>query len=297
MKTSELKIGMSSCFARSIEREVFEAYAKNRIDMMEISLAPEKYPEINWKETKKHSEETGVKIWSLHLPFYPEETFNIASKNSENRKNTIKLQDEYIKKAADIGIKVMVIHPSSEPNEDNERAELINIAKDSLAQLAEVAGQSGAVIAVEDLPRTCLGNCSADIAELISADDRLRVCFDTNHLLIEKNTDFIKAFGEKIITLHVSDYDFLNERHWLPYEGKNNWTEILAELEKVGYSDPFMYEVGSTAPKTITRPAPLTYSDVYNNYIACINNKIPEIIGTPDEAICLDWAYFKTPQI
>ena len=55
--------------------------------------------------------------------------------------------------------------------------------------------------------------------ELISADDRLRVCFDTNHLLKESIIDFIYNVGDKIITTHVSDYARENERHWLPGEG------------------------------------------------------------------------------
>lgn len=64
-------------------------------------------------------------------------------------------------------------------------------AKKSLAFLAEFAGKHGAVIAVEDLPRTCLGRNSSDIKELLSADKRLKVCFDTNHLLGEDNLDFM----------------------------------------------------------------------------------------------------------
>ena len=45
------------------------------------------------------------------------------------------------------------------------------------------AQQLGQVIAVEDLPRTCLGRESSEMLELISVNDKLRVCFDTNHLL------------------------------------------------------------------------------------------------------------------
>ena len=82
-----------------------------------------------------------------------------------------------------------------------------------MAKLADFANKFGAVICVEDLPRTCLGRDSSDINELVSAQPDLRVCFDTNHMLSEDVCAFIKDVGDKIVTVHVSDYDYLNERH------------------------------------------------------------------------------------
>ena len=106
-----------------------------------------------------------------------------------------------------------------------------------------MGGTCGAVIAVEDLPRTCLGNTSDDIRKLISVNDKLRVCFDTNHLLEEDNIEFMKKLADKIITLHISDYDFLNERHWLPGEGKLDWAAMFSTLKEIGYNGVWMYEI------------------------------------------------------
>ncbi|MBR6634751.1 MAG: TIM barrel protein, partial [Clostridia bacterium] len=88
----------------------------------------------------------------------------------------------------------------------------MNCAKDSLSRLAEIADREGAVLCVEDLPRTCLGRNSEEIAELVSVDERLKLCLDTNHLFTEALPDYIRKFGKRIVTIHVSDYDFLNER-------------------------------------------------------------------------------------
>jgi sugar phosphate isomerase/epimerase len=162
-------------------------------------------------------------------------SINIAAPDPAVRESTLRLHKEGIDHAAALGARVVVVHPSGEPNPDGERAQRMEYATACLAELAEYADQYGITVAVEDLPRTCLGNCIADIAALISADERLRVCLDTNHLLTERNADFVKALGEKIVTLHVSDYDYLNERHWWPYEGKVNWVELVTELEKAGY--------------------------------------------------------------
>ena len=75
-----------------------------------------------------------------------------------------------------------------------------------MSALAEKAASHGAVIAVENLPRTCLGKNSDEINELISANPKLKVCFDTNHLLKENISDFIKKTGKNIVTVHISDY-------------------------------------------------------------------------------------------
>lgn len=296
MKATEWKFGMSSCSTCRIDKETFDAYAANNVDLMEVSLGGIDAP-INWKTAEKLSKDSGVGLWSLHVPFWPFEEINIATKDNELRTRTIKfLTENYIKPAADIGIHVTVIHPSAEPNEDSEREELLKIGAESLAELAEIGAPLGMTIAAEDLPRTCLGNCSSDIKKLISLNDKLRVCFDTNHVLIEKNVDFVKALGNKIITLHVSDYDFLNERHWLPYEGKQDWVALVTALEEVGYEGPFMYEIGLETPDTIIRRN-LTFADFYENYKACVEKRPYKAFGVPNMERCMANAYFQTPVI
>jgi len=296
MKATEWKLGMSSCSTGNLDKETFDGYAANGISCMEVSLGNEHSP-VDWKNTLALSRDSGVELWSLHLPFYPFETLNIATNDTKLRNRSIEfLTENYIKRGADIGIKTAVIHPSAEPYAENEREELIKVGAESLAELAESAAKCGMRIAVEDLPRTCLGNCSDDIKKLIALNDKLRVCLDTNHLLTEKNVDFIKALGDKIVTLHVSDYDFLNERHWLPYEGKNDWVAIVDALEDVGYAGPFMYEIELKTPNTITR-RDLTYADFVENYKACTQKMPYKAFGVPNIDECMKNAYYKTPMI
>ncbi len=293
MKATEWKLGLSSCSTGKLDKNTFDGYAANGIDCIEVSLGSLTHS-IDWKNTEKLSRDSGVKLWSLHVPFCPFEKINIATKDKTVRNYSIELLTEsYIKRGADIGIKIAVIHPSAEPNDDSEREELLKIGADSLAILAESAAKCGMTIAVEDLPRTCLGNCSDDIKKLISLNDKLRVCFDTNHLLIEKNSDFVKALGNKIITLHVSDYDFLNERHWLPYEGKVDWVELVTLLEEAGYQGPFMYEIGFKTPESIIR-RDLSFADFAKNYKACTEKRRLAPIGVPNVDACMKNAYFKT---
>ena len=109
--------------------------------------------------------------------------------------------------------------------------------------------------------------------------------------------DFIKKLGSKIVTLHVSDYDFRNERHWLPYEGKNNWVDIVTLLEEAGYCGPFMYEISPKTPDSIIRGRDLEFSDFVENYKACVEKRPIAPLGTPNEKACANNSYFKEPVI
>ena len=149
----------------------------------------------------------------------------------------------------------------------NLTPEMIEKAKaaKTAEELLEIAKANGSVIAVEDLPRTCLGNNAAEIAELISVHPDLRVCFDTNHLLTEDAADFIRTIGKKIITTHISDYDFINERHWLPGEGQLDWQRILQAFNDINYDGVWLYELGFACPKTLIRERDLTCGDFARN--------------------------------
>lgn len=215
------KIGLSTfCNAGIIDRQLFEAYRNAGIEAMEISAPSDAYENINYEQLEKLSLQTGIELWSYHLPFGPFDKIDIS--NRETYKYTIEYFGELIKKSSQIGIKRFIIHPSGEPIDDGERSERLQCAREGLETLAETARKNNAIIAVEDLPRTCLGKNSDEIAELIGDNDNLKVCFDTNHLLGEDPVEFIHKLGKKIITTHISDYDFVNERHWLPGEGKLN---------------------------------------------------------------------------
>lgn len=274
------KIGLSTN-GKTIEKKLFENYAKSGISAMEISPSTDGYADIDYGMLKNLSEEFNVELWSYHLPFMPFDEIDISNKNTYLR--TISYFKELIKKATETGIKRFIVHPSGEPINDGERFERMKYSKESLAQLAEFAQGYDAVIAVEDLPRTCLGKNSDEIAELISVHDKLAVCLDTNHLLGENPVEFIRKIGKRIVTTHISDYDFVNERHWLPGEGKLNWKDILKAFREIEYSGVWMYEIAFACPNTIIRNRDLTCNDFVKNAKELFENKDITVFSTPKE--------------
>ncbi len=279
------RLGLSCCGSQELLDKDFENYVRAGIMTMELSFAFTRYDSLDWKAIEKRAAKYGVELWSLHLPFV---RVNPASTEKEKIEHTIAYFSELMKKAADIGVKTIVVHPSAEPDSSFVRAEAMKAAKESFARLANIAAEAGTVLAIENIPRACLCKNSAEMLELLSVDSRLRSCFDTNHLLEEDAVHYIKAVGNKIITTHVSDYDFKNERHWLPGEGKADWKGIITALKEVGYEGPWLYEMGFEPSATIERRR-LTTEDFRENYESLMRFEIPKPIGKPIDELCTPW--------
>ena len=276
------RIGLSSC-GKTISSELFAAYREAGIADVEISTPTAELDRLNFQTVCADAKANGVHVHSLHLPFVPFPVLDISSPTVAEA--TVEHHRSLIRRAGEAGIKLFIVHPSAEPIEEEDRAARIAVAKRSLAALAEAAAEVGGVIALENLPRTCLGRSSDEILEMISADGRIRVCFDTNHLLSEDPVHFIRAVGGKIVTTHVSDYDLKNERHWLPGEGVTDWGALYAALVEIGYTGPWLYELGFTSPKTVVRERDLCCHDFVRNANEIFSGKPLTRLSTPVEGL------------
>lgn len=260
------RIGLSCGGAgKEICEETFRNCKAVGIEAIEISVDKTKYDEIPYQEIPKWSEKYGVEVWSFHMPFSVSMKIDISSEEYEVRSKAVSYFKELIAKASAAGIRRFVVHPSCEPIAEDARAQKIKYSQESLNELAEFAAQHDSIIAVENLPRTCLGRDSKEMLELVSVNDKLGICFDTNHVLKEDLLEFARNIGDRIVTLHVSDCDFTDEKHWLPGEGKINWKELVKVFEEVNYTGVWMYEIGFKTPDNIKRERDLTFADFTQN--------------------------------
>ena len=259
--------------------EAFFAKMKaSGVEAVEISCATGDYDKLDYAAIKAAADKEGITLWSFHYPFG---YYNIASLKEGRCEETVAYHSELTRKASAIGIKRFVIHASGEPIAPEDREECMRRAKKSLAALSAVAKECGAVIAVEDLPRSCLGNCHEDILELIGDDPTLGVCFDSNHLTCERGEDFLAVMGHRLVTVHISDFDFVNERHWLPGEGKVDWQSMMQALDATGYDGVFLYELSFESTGTIERKRPLEPSDFAKNAAELAAGLDPTPVDTP----------------
>ncbi len=227
--------------------EAFLAMRENHITEIELSAGylPMFVEMDYWHRAREYYDMAasfGVNISSIHLPFGPFSEIDPASLDANVRANFLKVQTELIGAAAESGIPMAVVHPSGEAYKDEEREERMKVALDSFGKLMEIAKKAGMVLALENLPRTCLCRTYDEMQTFLRELPDLKVCFDTNHCLLQNNADYIRAVGDRIVTLHVSDYDFKDEKHWLPGMGKNDWEGIFTALEEVDYKGRFLYE-------------------------------------------------------
>ena len=261
-----LKKGTSLCFTGSLSAESLADLKANGIDAVEFSFSRDRYyNEFDFvnraQEYADRVKAAGLAWWSLHLPFSGK--LDITNMDDEMREEIVKINTEMILAAGKAGCKVAVLHPSSEPISDDIRPQRLAYSRKNIIHLREACDQVGMKLAVENLPRTCLCNRSQEMIDLLR-DTGAGVVFDTNHSLVEENVAFMRALtdaGLEILSLHISDYDFVDERHRLPGDGINDWKGIMSVLEQVGYSGPLMYEV----PKQPKEREPITTAQLSEN--------------------------------
>ena len=272
-----MRVGLST--PDFINEQLFCDMKNAGITDMEISVSKELSEKLDYEKIKEWSKKYDINLWSFHLPFMPFNEIDISK--PEIAKESVEYLKGYIDKATKIGVDKFVIHASGEPICDSERPVRMQTAKNSLCDLAAYAKERGAYVLVENLPRTCLGRNSSELLELLGAHKDLMACFDTNHLLGEDYVKFIHALGKNIASTHVSDYDFKDERHWLPGEGKIDWQKLICALSDIGYDEMWLYEISLKAPWTITREKDLCVKDFKDNAKVLFDGKTPAPLGTP----------------
>lgn len=186
-------------------------------------------------------ETSGLKVWSVHMPY--SRKWDISLIDDAKRADVVQFMKDMMRVAGTFKPSYIVLHPSAEPVAPDERAERLQNSHASIGELAPVAKEIGAVLCVENLPRTCLGRNGQEMMYLIDGYDEVGLCFDVNHLMYQSHEDFLKAVAKgKIKTVHLSDYNFTDERHLLPGVGHIDWKPLWDGIRANGYDGIFMFE-------------------------------------------------------
>ncbi|WP_345006626.1 sugar phosphate isomerase/epimerase family protein [Snuella lapsa] len=184
-----------------------------------------------------------INVWSVHIPYG--NGIDVSVTNDSLRKIAIEEVTKIISVCEKLEPEKFVMHPGFGKVTEEQREARLIACKSSLEKLVKVTARYNAELAIECLPRQCLGNTTKDLLFLLDVKS-LKVCFDTNHLLHETHEEFVKKIGSYVVTLHVADYDRINERHWLPGKGVIDWSQLIDGLVSVGYNGPFLFESAGT---------------------------------------------------
>lgn len=187
-------------------------------------------------------ENPNVEFWSVHAPYG--RFADISSPNVDDRERAVQACCESVLAAARLGAKVVVTHPGADIDYGVPKKSQIPLTIDPFRKIADFAGERGISIAIEPLPKGEVGNTLRGVLDIIETVDRpnVGVNFDVNHLFPpEQIPAMIRQAGSRILSMHISDQDGI-ERHWLPFAGTMDWSEVLCALVDIGYTGPLMYE-------------------------------------------------------
>jgi sugar phosphate isomerase/epimerase len=199
----------------------------------------------------------GLSFWSVHAPF---DGCDLSCLDEAHRRHSVDSAIRALDLAGELGVGIVVVHASGEPVEDGERQRRLVQFVRSLNELLKRASQRGLVVAAETLPRSCLANRVAELLWLAeTVDGDLRVCYDVNHVtLYEDVTESLRALGSRLVTVHISDHDGVNERHWIPGRGVVDWPRFVAGLDEIGYTGCLMHEAADSSLDLAANAAAIT---------------------------------------
>ncbi len=185
-----------------------------------------------------------VRAATVHARFGP--AYDLSSPDEPVRHSGLAAVHAALDLSLQLGASIVVVHASAEPIPPEERADRLQRAQAALQDVGARCAALGLQAAIELLPRSCLGNSVDELLTLLDGlpQEVFGVCLDTNHLM-DRAPDLPRvpaALGDRLLTLHMSDYDGIDEQHQMPGQGVLDWQAFMHALREAGYSGPYNYE-------------------------------------------------------
>lgn len=219
-------------------------------------------------------EEIGLPCWSLHAPHGVE--YDPSSASASIRQQAQDTLHRCIEVLYRLKGKVLVVHASFEPISYQEQPARIEGAIEMLARLASECQAAGLRMAIENLPRSNLGNRAKELQYLLRGIDapNAGVCLDFAHAFVTEGViEMIERLRSDIITLHICDNTHPNEEMtcWPmgPDRGLIDWPPAICALKRAGYDGPAMYEI--YAPRGESTQAITRLQDNYDTLLESWN--------------------------
>ena len=259
-------LGLASGFFKQPTAEKWRAAVDAGFTEAELGF-PWKFPpeDMLADALRNHAilREAGVRVSSAHLPFGW--LWDPSVPDPSSLETTLRRFKGLLDQIAALGIPLAVLHASAEPIPPEERPARLATATQSIKALGAYAKEQGVALAIENLPRTCLGNTAAETLAL--AEGAAGICFDVNHLLLESHAAFLAAAGPRVITTHFSDYDFTDERHWFPGAGSIDWPALLRGLDAAGYTGRYIFELGENGTPAMGHFTPARLAETFHSFL------------------------------
>ncbi len=193
--------------------------------------------------------------YSLHAPFAD---INIASPSKPMLNTAMKRLKQSIADANDIDAKIWVFHPGTQtgisqfyPGADWKQNCL------SIKELYRAAEEYGVNIALENLPGKYwfLMNKPEEFTRFYRETNLpIGIAMDLGHAHLEAQIEpFFNMLSDKIMHIHASDNNGLEDQHLGIGQGKIDWNWFAQTLKKMGYDKSVIVESITDVPESIKK--------------------------------------------
>jgi len=209
---------------------------------------PEKHFDLMDAAQAKHLaavvRDLGMQVHAIHCAFSrpSEDLWDISQPDDAKRNEVIERRIKAVHMTSKLGARHIIVHPGIQQRSEDR----LRNCRASLIRLADAAKGLGIMIAVENLPPGYLGGSVAEMKRILEGLDPEVVgfCLDTGHAMLgaDSYTDYIRAFGDRMIAIHWHGNDGKEDGHTFPCDGSRSWDDFVAALDEVGYDLPVTVE-------------------------------------------------------
>jgi sugar phosphate isomerase/epimerase len=122
-------------------------------------------------------------------------------------------------------------------------------ARGRLEELQKVAEPLGVQLALEVVPNELSRAGSCPFRGAHGRHRRSRICLDFGHAHMDGDlVEAIETVSEHLVAVDVHDNRGRADDHLVPFEGTIDWAAALTAVQKVGYDQPLMLEIGGRGP-------------------------------------------------
>ncbi len=248
---------------------------KNAEELRELCVFEKELPEIltEYENELNIIRENGLKITQAHAPF-PAYEYG----REDILEYALGIYKKMISFCDTVGCPRLIIHGiSARFGEELSQQECSRLNYHLYESLIPTLIGTDVTVCLENLftSHGALGTgfregiCSDpyEAAEMIDAlnaktgEKHFGLCLDTGHinLLRIDFRKYIPVVGDRVCALHIHDNDQTGDRHLAPYTGNILWSEVLAELKKIGYAGDLSFETfaqvnASRLPRELVPP-------------------------------------------
>jgi sugar phosphate isomerase/epimerase len=233
--------------------QAIELLADTGFESLEMSCAASPLGRL-WEQDPARAQRlaraAGMRITSVHDPDAGR-FLDVA--DDAQRRAGLHATAAYFRYCAEADAKLVVVHPTSRGkfSSPQELAAVSRRSRESLAELADLAGELGIRMAAENLPMSgSYERPDVRVAGLLGLIDGLGehvgICLDIGHAWMSGYDPVreIHAVGAKLFTLHIHDVRERRYDHYVPGEGELDFHALLSALKEPGFSGMGVLEVG-----------------------------------------------------